>query len=403
VFYKVDKVPAHSVLQMPSREIAVNYPKGRIALGFCSGCGFIFNTAFEPELNEYSANYEETQGYSGTFNAFHRDLAMELIERHNLRGKTIVEIGCGKGEFLSLICKLGPNKGIGFDPAFVPERRSDHAGDVTFVSDFYSDKYTEHKGDLVCCKMTLEHIPDTAKFVSTVRRSIGEADGTTVFFQVPDTVRVLSESAFWDIYYEHCSYFSAASMSRLFQDCGFHVTRVATGYDDQYLMIECRPSPADAPKPQRIAENDIADLRRLVNAFSTQVEETRRQWQTSIRNMHAAGKRVVLWGGGSKAVAFLTTIGIENEIEYTVDINPFRQGMFMAGTGQEIVGPEFLRDYRPDVVVLMNPIYEREVRVSLSNLGLTPVLMMITAFSEPVQSTPPVPEPLLAAQGVRPM
>src|SRR5260370_31484891 len=47
------------------RSIAVNYPKGRIALGFCSYCGFIFNTAFDPTLNEYSANYEETQGYSG--------------------------------------------------------------------------------------------------------------------------------------------------------------------------------------------------------------------------------------------------------------------------------------------------------------------------------------------------
>jgi hypothetical protein len=398
VFYQVDAVPAHSVLQMPSREIAVNYPKGRIALGFCARCGFIFNTAFDPELNEYSASYEETQGYSGTFNVFHRDLAAELIERHNLRGKTIVEIGCGKGEFLSLICSLGSNRGIGFDPAFVPERRCGQPGDdVTFIQDFYSEKYAEYQGDLVCCKMTLEHIPETARFVSMVRRSIDGFRGATVFFQVPDMVRVLSESAFWDIYYEHCSYFSTGSLSWLFQDCGFQVTRVATGYDGQYLMIEGRPIESGARKPPRIAESDISGLRSLVDAFSSQVRQTRSRWQETLREMHAAGKRVVLWGGGSKAVAFLTTIGIEKEIEYAVDINPFRQGMFMAGTGQEIVGPEFLRDYRPDVVVLMNPIYEQEVRAALGKLALTPELMMITAFSGPVQSCPPVPEAFLAA------
>ncbi|MCU1260359.1 MAG: C-methyltransferase [Bryobacterales bacterium] len=397
MFYQVDAVPAHSVLQMPSREIAVHYPKGRIALGFCSRCGFIFNTAFDPGLNEYSTNYEETQGYSGTFNVFHRDLAAELIERHNLRSKTIIEIGCGKGDFLSLICSLGSNRGIGFDPAFVPERRRDQAGDVTFIQDFYSEKYAEYQGDLICCKMTLEHIPETATFVSMVRRSLGGFRDVTVFFQVPDTVRVLSESAFWDIYYEHCSYFSAASLSWLFRDCGFSVTRVATGYDGQYLMIEGQPISSEAPRSSVIAESAISELRSLVDAFSSQVRETRSRWHDTLREMHAAGKRVVLWGGGSKAVAFLTTIGIEKEIEYTVDINPFRQGMFMAGTGQEIVAPEFLRDYRPDAVVLMNPIYEQEVRANLCKLALKPELMMITAFSGPSRSCLPMPAGVLIA------
>ena len=78
--------------------------------------GFIANLAFNPALTEYSARYEETQGFSPTFNAFHRALAERLIARYDLHGKDIVEIGCGKGEFLMLLCELGGNRGVGFDP-----------------------------------------------------------------------------------------------------------------------------------------------------------------------------------------------------------------------------------------------------------------------------------------------
>ena len=49
-----------------------------------------------------------------------------------------------------------------------------------------------------------------------------------------------------------------------------------------------------------------------------------------------------MWGSGSKGVAFLTALNMHTpdcEIEYVVDINPFREGEYMAGTGQEIVSP----------------------------------------------------------------
>ena len=42
-----------------------------------------------------------------------------------------------------------------------------------------------------------------------------------VFFELPDTERVLTEAAFWDIYYEHCSYFTPGSLARLFRRTGF--------------------------------------------------------------------------------------------------------------------------------------------------------------------------------------
>ncbi|MDL5502674.1 MAG: hypothetical protein QSU88_05600, partial [Candidatus Methanoperedens sp.] len=82
------------------------------------------------------------------------------------------------------------------------------------------------------------------------------------------------------------------------------------------------------------------------------------------------GRRVVLWGGGSKGVAFLTTLNIIDEVEYVVDINPKKNGTYMAGTGQKIVAPEFLIKYKPDIVIVMNPIYCNEIQETLDKIGI---------------------------------
>ena len=377
VFYEVKQVPVHSVLLMPTREEALRYPKRDIELGFCGHCGFITNMAFDPGVHEYSSRYEETQGFSGTFNAFHSGLAARLIEQYSLHNKDIIEIGCGKGEFLTMLCEMGDNRGVGFDPAYVSERNQSKAKNrITFVQDFYSEKYSGYHGDFVCCKMTLEHIPNTADFVGTVRRSIGNRLNTIVFFQIPEVRRILRERAFWDIYYEHCSYFSRGSLARLFRKCGFDVLKLWTDYDDQYLMIEAKPgtSTDGVVLPE---ENDIEELKNEVNSFSRDLEGIVIQWKTKLRESKGHGRRVVLWGGGSKGVAFLTKLNVQNEIEYAVDINPYKQGTFMAGTGQQIVLPEFLQTYKPDLVIVMNPIYCNELQQELTRLNISAELLPI--------------------------
>jgi len=222
VFYELRSVPVHSVLLMPTRDKALNYPKGDVLLGFCQNCAFISNVAFDESMLEYSSAYEETQGFSPTFNIFHKKLAKYLIDRYDLHRRDIIEIGCGKGEFLNLLCELGDNQGFGFDPAYVSERNSSPAkNQITFIKDFYSEKYAHFKSDLICCKMTLEHIPDTCSFLNMIRHTLSDHTDTIVFFQVPDVMRILRDLAFWDIYYEHCSYFSSGSLARLFRKCGF--------------------------------------------------------------------------------------------------------------------------------------------------------------------------------------
>jgi ABC-type Fe3+-hydroxamate transport system substrate-binding protein len=111
----------------------------------------------------------------------------------------------------------------------------------------------------------------------------------------------------------------------------------------------------------------------MVGYFVEHYEARREQWRAALAEWKSAGKKVVLWGGGSKGVAFLTTLGQSlDDIAYAVDINPIKSGTFMAGTGQGIVAPSFLPDYRPDVVIIMNPVYRGEITRDLSAMGLAP-------------------------------
>ncbi len=378
VFHEIKNVPVNSVMNCDTREQALSFPRGDIILGLCEQCGFIYNTAFDRNRVRYSSECEESQGYSPTFNAFAEKLARDLVDKYGLYKKRIIEIGCGKGQFLKLICALGQNSGIGFDPAYIPGRGDldRPAEKIEFVKDYYSEKYAGYQGDFICCRMTLEHISDTAIMVETVRRSISECPDTIVFFQVPDVTRIMQDCAFEDIYYEHCSYFSPGSLARLFRRSGFDVIDLQREYENQYVCLEARP----ADRPQEIKHpliENVAALADLVTGFETTYPSVLDRWQTRLGQLKQQSQKVVIWGSGSKGVAFLNAIGDSAAIDYVVDIHPFRQQTFMAGSGQQIVAPLFLKDYRPDIVIIMNAIYREEIRQELNHLGLEPALMTL--------------------------
>lgn len=368
---EISQVPIHCNLLWPTRERAIQAPRADIRLGFCEDCGHIFNLAFKPELMEYSQAYDNTLHFSHRFQRYARALAARLIERYNLRGKDIIEIGCGSGEFLTLLCELGDNHGVGFDPAHPPGLNSEAGTErVTFIRDFYSERHAGYKADLICCRHVLEHIHDPTDFLGMLRRTIGERLSMVVFFEVPSALFTVRDLAIWDIIYEHCSYFSPGSLARAFASCGFDVREVSETYEGQFLTIEASPSEGSAGFACE-PTHDVAEMADHIAAFVARHRTKIGNWQHHLERIGQAGKRMVVWGAGSKGVTFLNMLKIQDQIGYVVDINPRKQGMYIAGTGQRIVPPAFLRDYRPSVVVVMNPAYRDEIQQLTKTLGLT--------------------------------
>jgi SAM-dependent methyltransferase len=320
--------------------------------------------------------YEETQGFSPTFRAFHEKLADDLIQRFDLNDKRILEIGCGKGEFLELLCHDGRNFGVGFDPAFREDRHPDPSNsNLRFVTEFYRDGLDVSEFDFICCKMTLEHIPNVREFLASIVCGLNQGRAQ-LFFQVPEMQRILKDTAFWDIYYEHCSYFSVASLTSVFQKVGLVVEEVWTDYDNQYLMISALWNGEPHYTGSEVQVPD--ELNGLVGRFMKSQEDFRETWKSYFENLKREGKSNVIWGGGSKTVAFVSFLGIEELVDGIVDINPYKQGTFIAGSGHKILSPLELQSIQPDVVVILNPIYLEEIKDLLTYYNLNPELKPVT-------------------------
>jgi SAM-dependent methyltransferase len=377
IFHEVERVPLHCCQLIESREAALEAPTGQLRLSFCEACGFIQNDAFDPALIDYSVSYEDSQAFSPRFQEYSLALVDRLIQTYGLRGRDVLEIGCGKGDFLAQLCETGNMRGVGIDPSYLPGRQEIEAtGQVEFIRRLYSSEDRDRRFDFLCCRHTLEHLPEVREVITMVGEGMLESPDSVAFFEVPDVTRVVEDLAFWDLYYEHCSYFSPGSLARLFRSCGFEVLRVAREYEDQYLLLDA--SRGDPSAGKHFAEED--DLERMtaaVDRFSREMPLFLEGWRDRLARLNEEGKKAVLWGAGSKAVGFFSTLDVGQAIEYVVDINPHKHDMHHASSGHQIVSPAFLKDYRPDLVIVMNSIYQDEIRRDLAVMGLEPEVIAL--------------------------
>jgi SAM-dependent methyltransferase len=369
-FLTVRHMPVHCNLLWTMREGALNAPRGDIELGFCGRCGHIYNLSFDPDLMHYAEAYENSLHFSPSFQAYAESLATHLVERYDLRGKEIIEIGSGQGDFLRLLCALGDNRGLGFDPSYREgDPAVDEEGRVEFIQDFYSERYADRRADLVCCRHVLEHLEDPATLLAGIHRALQRQPGAVLFFEVPNALSMLRDLAVWDIIYEHPSYFGVPSLAYLFTRAGFEVLDLYEAFAGQYLCMEARPAQTPqvavhVPGPSR------SEMAEAVSSFGAVYQNKVDEWGGRLDGAASAGQKVVVWGAGSKGVTFLNLLCGHGSIEYVVDVNPRKWGMFVAGTGQKILPPDALDDYRPDLIIVMNRVYESEIRGFVTGRGL---------------------------------
>lgn len=371
-FLALQDVPVQCNVQWPSREAALAAPRGDIALACCSGCSMIWNTAFDPSLVRYDEQYENSLYFSPRFLEYASDLARHLVETYRLYGKEIIEIGCGQGEFLQLLCALGENHGLGFDPASRAggaEGRGELPDQVVIVRDVYPGTSRQSAADLICCRHVLEHLADPRLLLQEMRQALAERPEAVVYVEVPNAAFMLRNRSIWDVIYEHCLYFSATALTALFTANGYQVLAVREGFGGQYLSLEARAGQGRVRHCPDLA-CEAREAGTLACAFGRHYCATVEAWAGRLEAWHRAGRRVVVWGAGSRGVMFLNTMVRSGQIEYIVDINPRKQGLYVARSGQRIVAPEFLRDYRPEIVLVMNSLYTDEVRTTLLQLGV---------------------------------
>lgn len=363
-FYEVRGVPTQSCVLLDDRQAALDHPVGDVVLGLCAACGLVVNTAFDPELVDYGADYEDSQAHSPRWVAWARELVEELSDRHGFRGGRALEVGCGKGDFLALLADVADVDGVGYDPAYRPGPLVPPIEDrLTFLRRNYEVGCGGHDADLLVCRHTLEHVPDPARFVRTLRQGAADAREPLLLVEVPGTERIVREHAFWDVYYEHCTYLTEVTLRDLLRREGFDQVRTWTAFGDQYVLAEAYPGERRAALPT--AEERIAWTAE-VEAFAAGTPERIATLRHELEAAAAHGP-VLLWGAGSKAVGYLTTLAADGLVRAVVDVNPRKQDRFLGGSGLPVIGPDGVRDLHPGTIVVMNPVYRDEIERDLAS------------------------------------
>ena len=310
--YRADQLPVFQNRMFNTSAEALASPKGDVVLVQDMHTGLVFNQAFNPELMDYGPDYQNEQAFSSVFRS-HLDEVTSIIQRH-FQGKTLIEVGCGKGYFLERLHTSGFDI-TGFDPAY-------EGANLKILKEHFHQRFGL-TADGIVLRHVLEHIPDPVGFLSKIREVNGS--GGKIYIEVPCFDWIGHHRAWFDIFYEHVNYFRLNDFKRMFGIIleGGHV------FGGQYLYVVADLTTLRVPK---YADDCRADLPPdfLDNVrHHAEVLKTRRTGRSAI------------WGGASKGVIFalfMQRAGVP--VDIGIDINPAKQGKYLAGSGLRIHSPE---------------------------------------------------------------
>jgi len=339
LLYWADQLPVFQNRMFPSSEEARDCVKGDISLVRDLETGLIFNQAFTPELLEYDDRYQNEQALSSAFRQHLNDV-MSIVDAQ-LRGCSLIEVGCGKGTFLELLSDKGYVV-TGLDPAY--------EGDNPKVLKKYFSPQVGINADAIILRHVLEHIRDPYSFLLNIKTSNGGRG--KIYIEVPCFDWICDNRSWFDVFYEHVNYFRLADFGRLFG----RVYASGRFFGGQYLYIV-----ADLETlriPVLTADENFEFPSDFLMGFNKKVDSLKRE--RDIKNAP-----VVVWGGASKGVIFsllMQRAGVG--VDFVVDINPAKQGMYLPATGIRVSSPEEVIARVPagSDVIVMNQNYLPEVR-----------------------------------------
>jgi SAM-dependent methyltransferase len=304
----------------------------------CSGCGLV-QLASEPVI--YYREVIRAAGISNVLCAAKRQQFSDFIARHGLTDKKIIEVGCGRGEFLSILDQLPVEAhGIEFSEDSVRHCRDAGLQVSRGYPDGSSGGIPGAPFDAFFLLMFLEHMPDPCASLRVIRDQL--APGGIGLVEVPNFDMMVRECLFSEFISDHLMYFSRDTLISTLRWNGFDVIGTEELRDDYVLSVVVR----------KRAPLDLSEFARRQDAISRQLREFIAAFPPG---------RVAVWGAGHQALAVLALSGIASTIRCVVDSAPFKQGKFTPATHLPVVPPAALKSDPVDAVIVMAASYSDEV------------------------------------------
>jgi len=304
----------------------------------CRYCGLV-QLPMRPV--SYYKQVIRSAGFSEEMRHFRKDQFRQFVTRYALRHKKIVEIGCGRGEYLSVMrgeCK--DSRGIEHAAGAVQACRA--AGLCVTKGFVDKESYRIPGAPFEAFTMFnfLEHLPDPNAVLRGIYNNLtAEAVG---IIEVPNFDLTIDQEIFIDFSTEHLVYFTQRTLTHVIERNGFEVVDLRAIWHDHILSAVVRkrtPVVLDDFKTREIF---------LQGAMANYLRKCR-------------ARRVAVWGAGHQSFTLLALLNLKASVAYVVDSAAFKQGKFTPVTHLPIVAPGTLYDDPVDAVIVMASSYSDEV------------------------------------------
>ena len=343
----------------------------------CHKCFLVQLEEFETPERIFS-DYAYFSSYSESWLRHARLYSETMVKRFQLNSQSqVVEIASNDGYLLQYFLKQGIPV-LGIEPAANVAQAAEQKGIPTETKFFGVGLANElavarKQADLLLGNNVLAHVPDLNDFVAGLKILL-KPDGV-ITMEFPHLLQLIAGNQFDTIYHEHFSYFSFLTVEEVFARHGltlFDVEELST-HGGSLRIFAQHAEKADRETTagvEHLKRREVeAGARRLetYEAFGEKIKETKRGLLEFLKKVKSEGKSVVGYGAPAKGNTLLNYCGIGPDmIDYTVDLNPHKQGHFLPGSHIPIYSPDRIDETRPDYVMILPWNLQEEI---ISQLG----------------------------------
>jgi len=330
----------------------------------CEKCYLVQLAEYENPKNIFQ-NYAYFSSYSKSWLEHAKNFVQQSTNKLQLTKKSLViEIASNDGYLLQYFQEKKINI-LGIEPATNVADTAIQKGIPTlkkfFGREIAIELFNEKKqADLIIANNVLAHVPDLNDFILGLKILLKPTGVITI--EVPHLMKLIQENQFDTIYHEHFSYFSLFTLQKIFK---FHdlkivdVEELSTHGGSLRIFIAHHENQTQyiqktveelIKKEIEFGINNIECLKK----FSKKVNEIRINICEFFEKMKQSNKKIIGYGAPAKANTLLNFCSIgTNFINFTVDANPHKQGLFLPGTHIPIKNPESIKNFKPDFVIIL--------------------------------------------------
>jgi len=355
--------PSNSYLtEKTLHEVEHWYP---LRLLVCEKCWLVQTEDFVQADTFFNADYAYFSSFSDTWVAHCQQYANNMIQRFSLNKKShIVEIASNDGCLLQFF-HLADIPCLGIEPTSGTASEAKKKG-LKIIIDFFTNALAqnlakEHQtADLITANNVLAHVPEINDFLSGIVMLLKPLGVAT--FEFPHLLRLIEENQFDTIYHEHFSYLSLTSIQSILNANGlsiFDVEELSThgGSLRLYVQKSTNPSHDCTDRIQKILDeenNKGISTNKLYSTFQHKAEQVKNDLLRFLIECKEKEITVAAYGAAAKGNTLLNYAGVKPDlIQFIVDRNPAKQGKFMPGSRIPIVAEEYLKQSKPDRVLIL--------------------------------------------------